>query len=536
MQNMDQDIDPLTGEIGWNSAPIVARDVILIGAAHRSGSSPPSRENIKGYIRGFDVRTGQREWIFHTVPQFGEFGYDTWLEESAAYTGNTGVWTTFTVDEELGIAYLPVEIPTGDYYGGHRPGDNLFGESLIAVDLETGRYLWHFQFVHHLVLFDLPLNPELLEQRIGRLDRIGQTQTIHLHTPYLEGSPQEVLARWYHEGLNAFESNLVGANQLLKQFGGKVLALTTEFSESAALDKLIADSAAKHKVIVKQMEKGRDRLLELNSHHPTEAKTIMEAIGAADTDPRLEGFLLSVFDHFGIQVEDLGNRTYILQDHSVTTDSFPEIPSDGLVGTFARNHALGREDVSLLTSDHPMVTGAVDLLLGSEQGNCSFGVWADENDKALLLEAIFVLEALAPAFLHSDRFLPPTPVRVLVNHKKELLTLDLPELEKGLPHKLLDNPKIGRETIPAMFEAAETFAETKAKALVKKAISTMVDQLQDEIDRLTSLREINNHVRPKEIDIAQQQLTELTDALGKSRIRLDMVRLIWKGDPKVIRG
>ena len=406
----------------------------------------------------------------------------------------------------------------------------------LLICSEIGSEGRNFQFVHHLVLFDLPLNPELLEQRIGRLDRIGQTQTIHLHTPYLEGSPQEVLARWYHEGLNAFESNLVGANQLLKQFGGKVLALTTEFSESAALDKLIADSAAKHKVIAKQMEKGRDRLLELNSYHPTEAKTIMEAIGAADTDPRLEDFLLSVFDHFGIQVEDLGNRTYILQDHSVTTDSFPEIPSDGLVGTFARNHALGREDVSLLTSDHPIVTGAVDLLLGSEQGNCSFGVWADENDKALLLEAIFVLEALAPASLHVDRFLPPTPVRVLVNHKKELLTLDLPELEKGLPHKLLDNPKIGRETIPAMFEAAETFAETKAKALVIKASSTMVAQLQDEIDRLTSLREINNHVRPKEINIAQQQLTELTDALGKSRIRLDMVRLIWKGDPKVIRG
>ena len=163
-QGNDQDIDPLSGEIGWNSAPIVARDVVLVGASHRSGGSPPSRENIKGYIRGFDVRTGQRKWIFHTVPQFGEFGYDTWLDESAAYTGNTGVWTTFTVDEELGIAYLPVEIPTGDYYGGHRPGDNLFGESLIAVDLETGRYLWHFQFVHHPIWdYDVPSPPILVD-------------------------------------------------------------------------------------------------------------------------------------------------------------------------------------------------------------------------------------------------------------------------------------------------------------------------------------------------------------------------------------
>ena len=160
----DQDIDPLSGEIGWNSAPIVARDVVLVGAAHRSGSSPPSRENIKGYIRGFDVRTGQRRWIFHTIPQVGEFGHDTWEDESAAYTGNTGVWTTFTVDEELGIAYLPVEIPTGDYYGGHRPGANLFGESLVAVDLETGRRLWHFQFVHHPIWdYDVPCPPILVD-------------------------------------------------------------------------------------------------------------------------------------------------------------------------------------------------------------------------------------------------------------------------------------------------------------------------------------------------------------------------------------
>ena len=161
--NNDQFIDPLTGEIGWNGAPLVARDVVVIGAAHRAGSAPPSRENVKGYIRGFDVRTGERKWIFHTIPQSGEFGRDTWLNDSAVYTGNTGVWTNLTVDEELGIAYLPIEIPTGDYYGGHRPGDNLFGESLVAVDLETGERLWHFQFVHHPIWdYDVPCPPILI--------------------------------------------------------------------------------------------------------------------------------------------------------------------------------------------------------------------------------------------------------------------------------------------------------------------------------------------------------------------------------------
>ena len=254
----------------------------------------------------------------------------------------------------------------------------------LLICSEIGSEGRNFQFVHHLVLFDLPLNPELLEQRIGRLDRIGQTQTIHVHAPYLLGSPQEVLARWYHEGLNAFESNLQGANQLLQQFGEDVLALAADYTESAPLEQLIADTVTAREQIAAQMEQGRDRLLELNSHRPTEAATVVQAIAAADADPQLEAFLLRVFDHFGVTVEDLGERTYLLRGHGVTTDSFPEIPSDGLVGTFNRPHALGREDVSLLSSDHPMATGAVDLLLGSEQGNCSFGVWADETDKTLL--------------------------------------------------------------------------------------------------------------------------------------------------------
>ena len=163
-QHNDQYIDPLTGEIGWNGAPIVARNVVIVGASHRSGGSPPRRENIKGYIRGFDVRTGERQWIFHTIPTANEYGRHTWLNDSAVYTGNTGVWTNLTVDEELGIAYLPVEIPTGDYYGGHRPGDNLFGESLVAVDLETGERLWHFQFVHHPIWdYDVPCPPILVD-------------------------------------------------------------------------------------------------------------------------------------------------------------------------------------------------------------------------------------------------------------------------------------------------------------------------------------------------------------------------------------
>jgi quinoprotein glucose dehydrogenase len=155
----DQNIFPdlTTGEIGIQSAPVVAKDTIIIGAAFKEGMTPKSFHNNKGYVRGFDVRTGKRLWIFHTIPVKGEFGYDSWLNGSAEVTGNTGVWTQVSVDEELGLAYLPVESPTGDYYGGHRPGNNLYGESLVCVDLKTGQRKWHFQLVHH-PLWDMDIS------------------------------------------------------------------------------------------------------------------------------------------------------------------------------------------------------------------------------------------------------------------------------------------------------------------------------------------------------------------------------------------
>ena len=155
----DQTILPdlVTGEIGLHSTPIVAGDTVIVGAAFREGFTPSSKRNNKGYVRGFDVRTGKRLWIFHTIPKKDEFGYDTWLNGSAEYTGNTGVWTQITVDEQLGLVYLPVESPTGDFYGGHRPGNNLFGESLVCVDLKTGERKWHFQLVHH-PLWDMDLS------------------------------------------------------------------------------------------------------------------------------------------------------------------------------------------------------------------------------------------------------------------------------------------------------------------------------------------------------------------------------------------
>ena len=162
----DQKIEPnlTTGEIGWQSAPTVVGDAILIGSAFREGFTPVSYRNNKGSARAFDVRTGKRLWEFRTIPQKGEPGYETWLNGSAEYTGNTGVWTEITADAQAGLAYLPVESPTSDFYGGHRPGNGLYGNALVAVDLKTGKVKWYFQLIHHEIWdYDIAAAPLLID-------------------------------------------------------------------------------------------------------------------------------------------------------------------------------------------------------------------------------------------------------------------------------------------------------------------------------------------------------------------------------------
>ena len=160
----DQDLDLVTADIGLNSTPLIAGDVIVVGAAHRFSGLPPTMNNTRGYVRGFDVKTGKRLWIFHTVPRPGEYGYDTWLDTSADRNGNTGAWSQFSADLDLGLVYVPVEMPTGDFYGGNRPGNTLFDESLVALDIKTGKRKWHYQMTHHGVWdYDFSCAPVLYD-------------------------------------------------------------------------------------------------------------------------------------------------------------------------------------------------------------------------------------------------------------------------------------------------------------------------------------------------------------------------------------
>ncbi len=417
----------------------------------------------------------------------------------------------------------------------------------LLICSEIGSEGRNFQFAHHLVLFDLPLNPELLEQRIGRLDRIGQTHDIQIHFPYLKHSPQEVLARWYHEGLNAFESNLEGGNELLRQFGRAVRDLALEFpvadraEAEQELARLLKQTTAARREIHRLLEQGRDRLLELNSFRPTVAQSIIGQIQEQERQPDLENYLLDVFDHFGVHIEELAPQTWQLNPQGITTDSFPSMPPEGMIATCDRRRALSREDVGFLTWDHPMVTGAMDLLLGVENGNCAFAVLPTPGERTMLLELIFVLEAIAAPRLHADRFLPLTPVRLVVNHKFEDVTDAYcgtsweRTLQKGSPYKLIEHAEIAQRTLPAMVGKAAMLAEAKATALRASALKEMNHLLGHELERLQTLARINDHIRPEEIKLAQTQQEELGTALQQSRIRLDCLRLIWKGPPDALK-
>lgn len=410
----------------------------------------------------------------------------------------------------------------------------------VLMCSEIGSEGRNFQFAHHLVLFDLPLDPELLEQRIGRLDRIGQTSEIHVHVPFVTGSSQEVLARWYHEGLNAFARNLRGGRELLERFGARVRDLAQDFHETqetapAELEQLIATTRAAREELAAQLEQGRDRLLELNSFRPEIADQMVRQIRAQDADPAIDAFMLAVFDHFGIHVEELGARTFRLGSAGVFADSFPGLPADGLTVTSDRSRALAREDIQFLSWDHPLVTGAMDLLLGAETGNSAFAHWPDLRVTGLYLEAVFVLECIAPPALHLDRFLPPTPVRVIVDHRGEdqSALANLPAFQRDLRdrsiHQLLDLPGIRDALVPQMLAGAAERAERQSPALVARAREEMNRQLGRELQRLRELQQVNRNIRAEEIETLGEQQRLLDRHLAGARLRLDAIRVIQRG-------
>jgi len=400
----------------------------------------------------------------------------------------------------------------------------------VLLCSEIGSEGRNFQFAQHLVLFDLPASPELLEQRIGRLDRIGHKGTISIHVPHPRGSHLEVLARWYHEGLDAFEHPLEGARQIIAHSGKALDGFMASPAAVADFEKFLADTRAFRTRLAKELESGRDRLLQMNSCRADAASHLVDQIARADADTDLDEYLLRLFDHFGVQVDELSPRTYLMTPAHLTVEAFPELPEQGLTLTCDRVKALSREEIGFLSWDHPIVSGGIELLLTSEQGNSCFALWPGGSQPTIYLEALFVLEPVAPPSLHADRFLPPTPIRVVVDPTGEEVEIDPrpEELTPGSVFQLLDNRRIKQHVIPAMLEKSRGLAADRGAALIREASGRMHGMLGGEAARLRDLKKINDHIREEEIALIESHIVELDTRLKEAPLRLDAVRLIWR--------
>jgi ATP-dependent helicase HepA len=404
--------------------------------------------------------------------------------------------------------------------------------SQVLICSEIGSEGRNFQFAHHLVLFDLPLNPDLLEQRIGRLDRIGQSETIHLHVPFLENSPQAVMLHWYHEGLAAFEHPCPAGHTVYVEVEDALLGAIRRDGDPDALVTMTRELRTR---LNADLQRGRDRLLEYNSCRPHLAAALRDRIAAADAEPGLPEYLEKLFDTYGIETEPHSRHSHIIRpgDHMQSGD-FPGLRPEGMTITYDRRTALANEDRQFLTWEHPLVSGAMEMILSNEPGNTAMCTlkYPGAGPGTLLLECLYTLYVIAGKQLQTGRHLPPTTLRVVT---------DLQGNDHGerLSHALIGR---SRESVPPdtavrvirgyqqplrdMLAASEQLAQRHTPAILAAARTHLEQGLAREINRLQALRRVNPNVRDEEITHLEQQLAHGMSALDSASLRLDALRVL----------
>ncbi|MDZ8119993.1 SNF2-related protein [Pontiella agarivorans] len=386
----------------------------------------------------------------------------------------------------------------------------------VMVVSEMGGEGRNFQMASHLVLIDLPDDPELLEQRIGRLDRIGQRGDVHIHVPYLSGSEEAQTVRWLHEGLNAFAEPVIGGYEMFERFKNRLDQVT---------DAVIAETRSEYSRVRKQIESGRDRLLELSSFRPEIGREVVEEIRSCEQTDDLQQYLLNLFDQYGIRVEALDRHSFHIRPDQLFDEWFP-LPPDGLRITFSRSEALVHPDTILMSWDHPMVTGAGEMISSTERGSCAIAV-DPAQDVPLKLQAVYILETVAPPGLNADRFLPPTPISISIDHAgTETEETTTRHLKDGESWKLLEHEGVRTQMIPNMLETSKTMAEQQAENIRSEARQQMLKTLGAEFQRLEHLQKVNDNIRDDELRHARKSISRLDRLLADARLRLDAIRII----------
>ncbi|UXJ51397.1 RNA polymerase-associated protein RapA [Pseudomonas citronellolis] len=414
--------------------------------------------------------------------------------------------------------------------------DEEFGAQVLICS-EIGSEGRNFQFAHHLVLFDLPAHPDQLEQRIGRLDRIGQRHTIQIHVPHLENSPQERLFQWYHQALNAFLATCPTGNALQHRYGPRLVELL-EGSDDDAFAALLEEGQAARLALEAEMHSGRDRLLELNSGGAGEGEALVEAIEEQDDQFALPIYMEKLFDTYGIDSEDHSENALILKPSEKMLDaSFPLGDDEGVTVTYDRAQALAREDMQFLTWEHPMVQGGMDLVLSGSLGNTSVAIIKNKALKpgTVLLEMLFVSEAVAPRKLQLGRFLPPVALRCLLDANGndlaarvafETLHEQLESVPRASANKFV---QAQRDVLAKQFAIGEAKIAPRHAERVEKARQQLVASLDEELARLTALRQVNPSVRDSELEALRTQRDESVALLDKASLRLEAIRVLVAG-------
>ena len=393
----------------------------------------------------------------------------------------------------------------------------------------------NFQFSNRLVLFDLPDNPDLLEQCIGRLDRIGQARDVHIYVPYINGSAQQRLAQWYHEGLNAFEETCPMGSLLFEKCGQDLQRFLSQPSETTDFSDFIATTLSQRIELKAVLEQGRDRLLEINSAGGTAAQRLVEHIAAQDGTADLKDFALNLFDVIGMEQDDLDDKSLVIRPTAtMALPDFPGLKEEGVTLTFEREFALAREEIEFLTWDHPMIRHGIDLIVAGELGKTAVSLLNNKKlpTGTLLLELIYVVETQAPKALQLTRFLPPTPIRLLLDAKGndlapqvsfDKLEKQLGSLDKNMAYKIV---KAARAQIEHLLAMAEQTIEERAQSVIEQAKQAAQQTLTAELNRLGALQAVNKNIRQDEIDTLQHILTQSLVCLQQAGWRLDSLRLI----------
>jgi len=408
------------------------------------------------------------------------------------------------------------------------------GGAQILICSEIGSEGRNFQFANQLVMFDLPLNPDLLEQRIGRLDRIGQLRDIDIHVPYLMNTSQEILARWYHEGLNAFGETCPTGKTVFDRYVDELIELLAKVN-TEGLAELIDHSSKLNTELKLALEKGRDRLLEIHSNGGKKAQKIVDVIAESDGDTNLISFSLSLFDTVGLNQDDKGESAIVVtpSEHMIVS-SYPGLPEDGATITFDRDVALSREDIHFITWEHPMIQGGMDLLMSEGVGTNAVSILKNRALPAgtLLLELIYVVDAQAPKRSGIGRFLPKTPIRLMLDARGnnlssqvefEAFNRQLSPINRHMASKLVTSVQ---KDVHHLIEKSNEYVLEQVTLIREKAKQEMFQVLNSELERLQALKAVNPNIREDEIAALDSQINALDQYIDQAQYQLDSLRLI----------